>query len=45
MVERKLVPIWEIEKYLNEGWIQLTPVYEGDALMERLTLIKGSANE
>lgn len=44
MIETKLVNIWDIGKYLLQDWIQITPVYEGKALMQRMTLVKGAGN-
>lgn len=46
MVDRKLISIWEVPKYMIDGWDYLGLSDElGYAWIERITLIKGASND
>jgi hypothetical protein len=45
MIDKKLISIWEVPKYINDGWTLAGLADLGECWIERITLIKGEANE
>ena len=45
MLEYKVVDVFEVDEFLAKGWSQIGQPDNGLVYIERLTLIKGAANE
>lgn len=45
MLEYKIIDIFELEQFLEQGWLQIGQPDQGLVYIERITLIKGEANE